>query len=145
MKRLHLKITAKSPLAIGERKPGSVSEAMDYIPGSVIRGAIAQKILQHGGSQQPEPGDDFHKLFVDDRAAIFRNTYPAIAKTGEDTYQESTNPIHLLPATALSYKTESGFCSDNIDSKKAGVFDALIDSFCAREQGLFYEPNDLNG
>lgn len=134
MKRIDLTITAQAPLAIGQRKPGgSVSEAMDYIPGTVIRGAIAGKLLQHGS---PESGDDFHKLFVDEGAAIFQNAYPAIAKLGEDHYRLSPGEPRVLPATALSSKTDSGF-----KPRKAGVFDSLIDSFCAREHGLFYEPN----
>lgn len=138
MKRIDLTITAQAPLAIGQRKPaGSVSEAMDYIPGTVIRGAIAGKLLQHG---EPEVGDDFHKLFVDEGAAIFQNAYTAIAKVGDDKYMVSPSEIKVLPATALSSKTDSGF-----KPRKAGVFDALIDSFCAREQGLFYEPNSKEG
>lgn len=140
MKQIQLTITAKAPLAIGQRKPGSVSEAMDYIPGTVIRGAIAQKILQYSNDESPSPEDDFHRLFLDENGAIFQNAYPAIAKTGEDTYEESADPVRLLPATALSSKTDSGF-----KPKKAGVFDSLIDSFCAREHGLFYEPNSKEG
>lgn len=140
MKRIDLTITAKAPLAIGQRKPGdSVSEAMDYIPGSVIRGAIAGKILQQS-AEAPTPGDDFHALFVDEPAAIFGNGYPAIAKVGEDRYQFIDSEVQLLPTTALSSKTDSGF-----KPSKAGVFDSLIDSYCAREHGLFYEPNDLSG
>jgi len=138
MKRLNLTIAAQAPLAIGQRKPGgSVSEAMDYIPGTVIRGAIAGKLLQHG---TPEAGDDFHKLFVDEGSAIFQNAYPAIAKLGEDHYALSPSEIRVLPATALSSKTDSGF-----KPRKAGVFDSLIDSYCAREHNLFYEPNSKEG
>ena len=138
MQRLNLTITAQAPLAIGQRKPGgSVSEASDYISGTVVRGAIAGKLLQYG---TPEDGDDFHKLFVDESAAIFQNAYPAIAQLGDDQYCLSPGETRVLPATALSSKTDSGF-----KPKKAGVFDALIDSFCAREQGLFYEPNSKEG
>lgn len=138
MQRINLTITAQAPLAIGQRKPGgSVSEAMDYIPGTVIRGAIASKLLQHG---EPTLGDDFHRLFVDEGAAIFQNAYPAIAKLGEDQYRLSPSETRVLPATALSSKTDSGF-----KPRKAGVFDALIDSFCAKDQGLFYEPNSKEG
>lgn len=141
MKQIHLTITAQAPLAIGQRKPGgSVSEAMDYIPGTVIRGAIAGQILQQAQGQQPEPGDSFHALFLDESCTIFRNAYPAVAKLGEDEYIVSDGDVCLLPATALSSKTDSGF-----RPKKAGVFDALIDSFCAREHGLFYEPNSMEG
>lgn len=145
MKQIVLTITTQAPLAIGQQKPGgSVSEALDYIPGSVIRGAIAAQILNQSDSV-PErdangSGDDFHKLFLDSNAAIFQNAYPAITKAGEDHYEESTEEVRLLPATALSSKTDSGFRPQN-----AGVFDSLIDSFCAREHGHFYEPNDLVG
>ena len=140
MKQIVLTITAKAPLAIGQRKPGgSVSEAMDYIPGTVIRGAIAAGILQQA-QQAPEPGDQFHALLVDETAAIFQNAYPAIGQSGDDHYEVCTGDIRLLPATALSAKNNSGF-----RSKGSGVFDALIDSFCAREHGHFYQPNDLAG
>ncbi len=140
MKQITLTITAQAPLAIGQRKPGgSVSEAMDYIPGTVLRGAIAGQILRQS-QQSPESGDDFHTLFVDEQAVVFHNGYPAIAKLGDDDYTCSPNPISVLPATALSSKTDSGF-----KPRKAGAFDSLIDSYCAREHGLFYEPNDITG
>jgi CRISPR-associated protein Csx10 len=139
MKRIHLTITAETPLAIGQRKPGaSVSEAMDYIPGTVIRGAIAAHILNQT-SDSPANGDDFHTLFLNDNAAVFQNAYPAVLKLSSDQYDVSQGEVKVLPATALSSKTNSGF------QPKAGVFDALIDSFCAREHGHFYEPNDVNG
>jgi CRISPR-associated protein Csx10 len=139
MKRIHLTITAEAPLAIGQRKPGaSVSEAMDYIPGTVIRGAIAANILNQT-SESPADGDDFHTLFLNDNAAIFQNAYPAVLKRNDHQYAVSSGEIKVLPATALSSKTNSGF------KPKAGAFDALIDSFCAREHGHFYEPNDVKG
>ncbi|MBE9067525.1 CRISPR-associated RAMP protein Csx10 [Leptolyngbya cf. ectocarpi LEGE 11479] len=139
MKQIELTITANSALAIGRQKPGgSVSEAMDYIPGTVIRGAIAKALIQAGG--QPQPDDDFHKLFLDETPAIFINGYVAIASLGEGCYELKDDDIQVLPATALSTKNDSGF-----KPKKAGVFDSLIDSFCAREQGYFYQPNDLKG
>ncbi|NJN87946.1 MAG: CRISPR-associated RAMP protein Csx10 [Leptolyngbyaceae cyanobacterium SL_7_1] len=149
MKQIILTITAQAPLAIGQQKPGgSVSEAFDYIPGSVIRGAIAAKILQQAqeagqidttNDNFNQPGDNFQALFLDQQAAVFQNAYPAIAKTSDDHYAVICK-ISLLPATALSSKTNSGF-----KPKNAGVFDSLIDSFCAKEHGHFYEPNDLTG
>lgn len=140
MKQITLTITAQAPLAIGQRKPGgSVSEAMDYIPGTVIRGAIAGQILRQTQGT-PEAGDDFHKLFVDEQSTVFHNGYPAIAKLGDDAYELRSQAISVLPTTALSSKTDSGF-----KPRKAGVFDSLIDSYCAREHGLFYEPNDVTG
>lgn len=144
MKRIELTITALSPLAIGQRKPGgSVSEALDYIPGTIIRGAIAKEILGHAASE-PVEGDSFHKLFLDETAAVFCNGYSAIASLGSDRYALSPDPVKVLPASALSMKTESGFITPD-NTKKTGVFDSLIDSYCAREQGHFYTPNDIAG
>ncbi|MBD2182387.1 CRISPR-associated RAMP protein Csx10 [Planktothrix sp. FACHB-1355] len=133
---IQLTITAVSPLAIGRQKPGgSVSEAESYIPGSVIRGALASEILRK--SPTPEPGDDFHSLFLGENAAIFQNGYPAIAKV-QDKPTLLPNPIQVLPATAVSSKTNSGF---KTDSKNHGVFDTLIDRFCAGGYNHPYDPN----
>lgn len=145
MKRINLVITARSPLAIGKRKPGgSVSEAADYIPGTVIRGAIAAQMLRDSKTQ-PQTGDDFSRLFLGDTAAIFSNGYCAIAAE-EDPDNKTLHhivcngDIRVIPASALSSKTKPGFKPD-----KAGAFDSLIDSFCAKAHGHFYIPNDLAG
>ncbi|MFW6296676.1 MAG: CRISPR-associated RAMP protein Csx10, partial [Halothece sp.] len=102
MKAIRLKIISQSPLAIGRKKTGVVNEAEDYLPGSVIRGAIASQLLQQTGYQHQdlsENGGDFQKLFLDNSCAIFNNAYPS--------------PPHqisfILPATAVSSKTNPGF------------------------------------
>jgi CRISPR-associated protein Csx10 len=128
MKQIQLTITAKSALAIGRKKPGSVSEAADFIAGSVIRGAIAGHLLRHHpNQQQPEPGDDFSRLFLEDKAAIFQNAYPTLTPD---------SAVDLLPVTAVSAKAKPGF-----KSKGYGVFDTLIDRFCAETCGQIYDPN----
>jgi CRISPR-associated protein Csx10 len=141
MHQIQLKIEALSPLAIGRQKPGgSVSEAESYIPGSVIRGAIASQILQTSsqqGTNQPETGDDFHTLFLSDSPAIFQNAYPATAKVGDEV-RVLPGEVWVLPATAVSSKTNSGFKSN---PKKHGVFDTLIDRFCAEGYNHPYDPN----
>ncbi len=129
MKTILLKITAKSPLAIGRRKLGVVNEAEDYIPGSVIRGAIAQKILQQTGYESDDlsqNGGDFQQLFLHESCAIFQNAYPS-----PDDQISS-----VLPATAVSSKTNPGF-----KQKGHGVFDTLIDRFCAESYQHPYDPN----
>jgi len=136
MHQIQLKIEALSPLAIGRQKPGgSVSEAQNYISGSVIRGAIASVILQQ--SPQPEPGDDFHHLFLSDNPAIFQNAYPAVAKVG-DKERVLPGEIRVLPSTAVSSKTNPGFKSS---PKNHGVFDTLIDRFCSESYNHPYDPN----
>lgn len=147
MRRIDLKITALSPLSIGRQKPGgSVSEAETYIPGSVIRGAIASEILRHAElfyqDRLPQDRDfsqngaDFQTLFLDNGGAIFHNAYPATLKVDAQAYF-SGNPIRVIPATAVSSKTKPGFVLEGGN----GVFDTLIDRFCAELCDYPYDPN----
>jgi CRISPR-associated protein Csx10 len=143
MKRIQLEIKALSPLAIGRQKPGgSISEVENYIPGSVIRGAIAAQILKQSGHQSinlAENGGDFQALFLGENPAIFHNAYPATLEiNGKIVPQDRVGEIRVLPATALSSKTESGFKSTK--PPKHGVFDTLIDRFCAERYGYPYDP-----
>ncbi|WP_008308396.1 CRISPR-associated RAMP protein Csx10 [Leptolyngbya sp. PCC 6406] len=142
MTTLQLTITARAPLAIGRQKPGgSISEAQTYIPGSVIRGAIAGKMLrQVAANETPgettdlaQPGGDFERLFTTEDAAVFSNAYPSL----------QGQPALVLPATAVSSKTSPGFRSEKGGNE--GVFDTLIDGFCAEGHGYPYEPSCLNG
>lgn len=139
MKHIQLEITAEAPLSIGRQKPGgSVSEAENYIPGSVIRGAIAGRILQQANlstNDFSQSDNDFRKLFLDRSTAIFNNAYPALGRVDDD-YQVVAGPIWVLPATALSSKTEPGFMP-----KGNGVFDTLIDRYCAEAYNHLYDPN----
>lgn len=128
MKKINLEIKALSPLAIGRQKPGgNVSEVEQYVPGSVIRGAVASQILKRTNSSISD-GDDFHQLFLGDKPAIFQNAYLAHSKIKSE--------IRVIPATALSSKAKSGF-----KTKGNGVFDTLIDRFCAEKYSYIYEPN----
>lgn len=155
MKRLDLTITALSPLAIGRQKPGgSVSEAESYIPGIVIRGAIAAQILSHANQQQAgiqsqnlaQNGGDFQALFLGEQPAIFCNAYPAIARVSKTRSEYVAEPVWVLPVTAVSSKTEPGFRLEEDHNKersdqKPGVFDTLIDRFCAEAHHHSYDPS----
>ncbi len=118
---IHCAITARSPLVFSERRPGGqFRQSMSYVPGTVLRGALAQQFLDSGKKDNP----DFSALFTAPDAPLFRNAYPA--------YFDKTRspkeflPSHPLPATAFSCKAESGF--DRHD-----VFDSLIDRLCCEE------------
>lgn len=144
MKQIKLEIKALSPLAISRQKPGgSVSECEDYIPGSVIRGAIASEILKQSGHQFSDlsrNGGDFQALFLGDEPAIFTNGYPSIKTKGKIIRKNQIEEIGVLPATVLSSKTKSGFTTENNN----GVFDTLIDRYCAESYGLAYDPTCPN-
>ncbi|MFB2772284.1 CRISPR-associated RAMP protein Csx10 [Pelatocladus sp. BLCC-F211] len=155
MIRIKLEITALSALAIAAKKPGSVSEAEDHIPGSVIRGAIASQILQLSNQLIPGiseqnlilNGGDFESLFLSDEPAIFQNAYPAVAKVPDESNSGKTkselfsrvvnDEVMVLPTTAVSSKTNPGFLP-----KGNGVFDTLIDRFCADAYNYPYDPSD---
>lgn len=143
MKQIELTITALSALAIGRQKSGgSISEAESYIPGSVIRGAIAFQILRQANKRDldlSQNGGDFQSLFLAENSAIFHNAYPAIAKVGKDKLECVPDNIYVLPATAVSSKTNPGFKSE--DKKRGGIFDTLIDRFCAEAYNHPYDPN----
>lgn len=142
MKRIQLEIKALSPLAIGKQKPGgSISEVENYIPGSVIRGAVAAQILKQSGHQSTnlaENGGDFQALFLGETPAIFQNAYPATIEGKKQTIVQPE--IWVLPGTALSSKNKSGFKRQENDPEKNGVFDTLIDRFCSEAYGYPYDP-----
>lgn len=143
MKKLRLTVTAQSPLAIGRKKPGgSVSEVETYIPGSVLRGAIASHIIAFAAPASPTQNDDdsFHALFTGSQPVIFQNAYPAIAQINQNRLRSVASPVQVIPATAVTSKTDPGFTS----SGNNGVFDTLIDRFCAEQVGYPYEPTPLD-
>jgi CRISPR-associated protein Csx10 len=138
MNRIELLVTAESPLALGRQKPGgSISEVENYIPGTVLRGAIASQILSNRSTSEPQSGD-FETLFLGNQPAIFCNAYPAIAQVGEGKWSVVRDDIRVLPATAVSSKTNPGFRS----AGQGGVFDTLIDYFCKEAFQQPYEFTD---
>jgi CRISPR-associated protein Csx10 len=142
MKRINLEIKALSPLAIGRQKPGgSISETENYIPGTVMRGAVAAYLLKRANTPITD-GDNFHELFLGENPAIFQNAYPATIEGDKQTRVQSE--VRVVPATALSSKTKPGFKSKPNDPKHNGVFDTLIDRFCAESYGHLYDPNCPN-
>jgi CRISPR-associated protein Csx10 len=140
MQRIELEIKALSALAIARQKAGgSIGEAVDYIPGTVVRGAVAAQILDLSNGRSAdltENGGDFQALFLSDNPAIFQNAYPALVINGKLIPQARLEDNGVLPTTALSSKNKSGFTPKN-----NGVFDTLIDRFCAEGYGYPYDPN----
>lgn len=145
MQRIELEIKALSPLAIARQKPGgSIGEAVDYIPGTVIRGAVAAQILDLSNGRSTDltaNGGDFQALFLSQNPAIFQNAYPALIIHGKLIPKDRFEENGVLPATALSSKNKPGFKEEEDDPEKNGVFDTLIDRFCAEGYGYPYDPN----
>ena len=118
---LSIKITLESPIITGGRKPaGQAVEAVQYIRGGLIRGAMANALLMD--LKNREPDDDFEQLFLDDNAGIFRNCTPG---------------TKVLPATATGCKDVSGFLADG----KHGIFDTLLERIVSEKANWMYQPN----
>ncbi|MCA1594620.1 MAG: hypothetical protein LC754_18725, partial [Acidobacteria bacterium] len=131
-------IMARAPLVFSERRPGGqFRQSMPYVPGAVLRGALAQQFLDAGEHTRERPSEGFAALFTSEHAPLFRNAYPALFDEGgvEGTLTAS----RPLPATAYSCKSEPGFASDDkakdkkSERPKHGVFDGLIDRLCREE------------
>lgn len=128
-KSFKITVTSKSALNIGGRKPyGHFLETLDFIPGSVMRGAFA-KLMMETDKQL------FDKLFKTSVEVIrFTDLYPTAELPGSDL------PL-VLPMTAVSCKYEPGFCTgyDKIDKDEDkpphGIFDILIHELIFDQSG----------
>lgn len=98
---------AKSPVAVSEwhRVQGDVAGALDYIPGSALRGALAAAYLAETGDD--EKSDFFKQVFLSGESR-FGNLYP--------------NGGFPIPLTALTCRLTPGFITDG----GHGVFDSLL-------------------
>ena len=122
--KIAVEVTLKSPIITGGRKPaGQAVEAIQYIRGGLIRGAVAKAWLTD--SVNNEPDNDFRQLFLDDGAGIFQNCYPGSS---------------VLPATAAGCKDFAGFLAAD-DVEKHGIFDTLIERIILEKAGWMYQPD----
>lgn len=121
---ISLQVTLESPTLTGGRKPsGQAVEALNYIRGGLIRGALAKELLSDLENSSPDA--EFHQIFTEDDACIFRNCTPA---------------SRLLPATAIGCKDFPGFQTPD-DDKKHGIFDSLIERVVSEKADVMYQPN----
>ena len=122
MERYQVIMTAQAPLCFNERRPAEQFRASTgYVPGTVLRGAVASRMVEDGQADTAA----FQRLFVHEHPAIFSNGYVAPS---------------VLPATAMSCKAEKGFRRDG----KHGVRDTLVERLCVEAfmlAGLLYMPS----
>ncbi len=120
---LAIKVILESAIVPGGRKPtGQVIEAIQYIRGGLLRGAVADAWV--AASESGEPDADFEQLFLGDDAGIFRNCYPGSS---------------VLPATAFGCKDLGGFPTAD-GEEKHGIFDTLLERLASEEADLLYNP-----
>ncbi len=124
--KIRLTIRTKSPLVISERKPGrQFRRSLEYLPGTIVRGALAQMFLD----AKEEGSPLFANLFLCPAPAIFSNAY---------LVDRANDEPRLIPATAVSCKDNPGFLDTG-----HGAFDTLIDRVCwelLRPAGVLCAP-----
>lgn len=121
---LAIEVTLQSPMSAGGRKPtGQAVEAVQYVRGGLIRGALAKAWL--AATENGEPDADFQQLFLSDEGGIFRNCYPA---------------ANVLPATAVGCKDFPGFLSEGV-SEAHGIFDTLLEQLASEHANWLVSPN----
>ena len=140
MSELYLTVKASAPLHIAAgREDGNYRETLGYIPGSVLRGALAAEYVQGGGSPVQK---EFQRLFVSDEVRYGdllpieqhdRPTY--VAGLGrslcrlEDLLpiEQHDRPTRPLPLSAYTCKRKPGFRyrARKHQPQKHGVVDLL--------------------
>lgn len=107
VQRLKVTIHLKSPLLITRQRVGFVWESEEYIPGGVLRGAVAEVAARHG--------QDLKVLFDRPNAPRFGHAYAGLGP-----------PVGILPQTARTCKRHGGFRRDKQDDERHGVWDTLL-------------------
>jgi CRISPR-associated Csx10 family RAMP protein len=118
-KYLDIVITLESPLLIGtDASEAYYNPTRPYVPGSVLRGSLARRVLETCSHSRngPHDGCEFDRVFGVE--PVFEHLYPT---TGA---REFAFPA---PLTARSCKYHSGFATTrNTDDKGHGVGDILV-------------------
>jgi hypothetical protein len=110
VKRLSISLYNKSPFSIAtSRAVGNVQESLDFIRGTLLRGALAKIWIK---CNNKKADNEFKEIFTGDNVAF------------GNLYFEGANPI---PFSALTCKYYPGFKGDsNKNGVKHGVFDILL-------------------
>ena len=126
---LPFEIKIESPLHVGQA-PLGVGEYMftqRHIPGSVLRGALAEVFIEQYGLE-PGTGSEFNRLFEGAEALRFEPAYPATALGWG----------YPFPLTARQCKAQGGF--PKLETPQAereryhGAFDILVSQFVFEER-----------
>jgi hypothetical protein len=126
----------ESPLLVGAPRQGNTYNSYAYLPGSVLRGAVAAALMADWTDAErekshPEECDDpencdFCRVFAPRNGRIprFFDCYPV---------REPGDPVYPFPVTAKTCKRKGGFRYQDDSEEKHGIFDTLIQQVAARD------------
>ncbi|MCP4425755.1 MAG: hypothetical protein GY803_14770 [Chloroflexi bacterium] len=141
MALLTVALQLESPLLVGAPRQGNAYQSYSYLPGSVLRGAVAAALMAGWSADEkriPHPGqcDDpatcsfCQALYPHDpdgnplSPPIFHDCYPALQGAG------LSQPF---PHTARTCKRHAGFIRPEDDTPRHGVMDTLIRQAAAKD------------
>lgn len=114
-RRLKVTIHLESPMLITARRVGFVWESETFVPGGVLRGAVAEVATRHG--------QDLKLLFDRPNGPCFGHADAAL-----------TSPVGILSHTARTCKRYRGFRRDDQDEERHGVCDTLLSQAFSQAQ-----------
>ncbi len=129
-------IELQTPLLAGEPRQGNSYSSFRYLPGSVLRGAVAERLMADWSDARrqlshPEECDkpqncEFCQIFGLDEAYAprFSDCYPVWAAGDE---------LYLFPLTARTCKRHGGFKEPKATEERHGIQDTLIRLAAARD------------
>jgi len=121
MVELEVTIELRTPLLLGARKLGTVTESLQFLPGAMLRGALGRLLARECGHPPGNHiGCDFASIFHADVQPRFGPCYPALSTLS-----------FPFPATARQCKYYPGFRDQ--DEEAHGIHDALIPIFAYEE------------
>ena len=111
---------ALTPLALRKGRNPENMETLNYIPGTVLRGALAEAHL----NLRPGKKEEFRSFFLEQRV-LYGNLMPATFP--ENELQDQAAPVNFLPLTAVTCKRCKGFAFQSRgDKEKHGIRDFLL-------------------
>jgi len=115
-----IEVTLASPVCLSSGMPaGNVTRTLNYIPGSAVRGMLAQFYLDKVGNAD----ERFHRLFTSGNVT-YGNLYLSRGRGSAPT-----------PLSAHSCKYEPGFLADQADDERHGVIDLLVATYAQMRVG----------
>ncbi|MBK7916834.1 MAG: hypothetical protein IPJ94_11360 [Chloroflexi bacterium] len=140
--------TLASPLLVGEPHQGNTYQSYNFVPGSVLRGAVADVLMAtwtHEQRAKPHPDECpdpsscplcrvFYPQDADGRFLSpprFYDCYPAVS---------GSQAVYPFPQTARTCKRHGGFLRDKSEETRHGVMDTLLRQAAAREAAQSGQP-----
>ncbi len=133
MKIIEFLIKTEAPVAFAERSNDNILYATkNYIPGSAVRGALANKYIKNFKLETPHNDENFYNMFLSGKIR-FLPAYPVI---GESLTE---NEVLVVPLSVMRSKDGEKYIDLSGDSNVMPGFKKLT-GFLQKAGGKYYMP-----